>query len=89
MKDASGPPQTRSKSPSAILGRFTNFARGKYRSSLHERSAISTSDDKQRRVRNGCRTKIRGSKISKKDAKNYKNFYSQLKFILIITFFRT
>uniref|UniRef100_A0AC35F0E0 Uncharacterized protein n=1 Tax=Panagrolaimus sp. PS1159 TaxID=55785 RepID=A0AC35F0E0_9BILA len=49
IKEGSGAPPTRSKSPSAILGRFTNFARGKYRSSMHERSAISTSDDKQRR----------------------------------------
>lgn len=40
----------RSKSPSAIIGRFTNFARGKYRSSLNEKSMLSTQDDKQRRV---------------------------------------
>ena len=42
---------SRSKSPSAILGRFTNFARGKYRSSLHEKTLMNVQDDKQRRVR--------------------------------------
>lgn len=45
--------QTRSKSPSAIINRFTNFARGKYRNSLSEKTSNTvTTDDRLRRVRN-------------------------------------
>jgi hypothetical protein len=43
--------QLRSKSPSAIINRFTNFARGKYRNSLSEKTTNAViADDKLRRV---------------------------------------
>lgn len=43
--------QTRSKSPSAIINRFTNFARGKYRNSLSEKTSNTVvADDRLRRV---------------------------------------
>jgi hypothetical protein len=41
----------RSKSPSAIINRFTNFARGKYRNSLSEKTSNAVvADDRHRRV---------------------------------------
>lgn len=43
-------PSGRSKSPSAIIERFTNFARGKYRNSLNEKMMSTSIDDRPRRV---------------------------------------
>lgn len=47
-----GGSQTRSKSPNAIINRFTNFARGKYRNSLSEKTTNTVvADDRIKRVR--------------------------------------
>ncbi|CAD5228753.1 unnamed protein product [Bursaphelenchus xylophilus] len=41
--------QMRSKSPGTIINRFTNFARTKYRNSMHEKTANSVQQDTVRR----------------------------------------
>lgn len=43
-------PSGRSKSPGAIIERFTNFARGKYRNSMNEKLVSMSIDDRPRRV---------------------------------------